>query len=67
MEKIPYVELICKTYDAYEKEIREYEAQRTGDPECDKAIDHLIERPKAKLEVLEVMFEIEMGERMFTD
>lgn len=66
-EKVTQSELIAIAYEKYDRMVRDWESRKTGIQEKDDIIDHYLEMPRKKLSLLNVMYEIETGEKLFED
>ena len=66
-EKVTQTELISIAHEKYDAMIREWEAKKTGIPEKDEIIDHYLEMPRKKCDILNLMYEIETGVKLFED
>lgn len=64
-EKVTQTELIAIAYEKYDAMIREI--KMTGDPEKDALLERYIRVPRKKCEILNLMYEIETGSKLFED
>ena len=64
---IPHTELIGLAYAYYEQQIFEYEGKKNGEAAIDEMIDRTVERWREKCDILNRMYEIETGRRLFVD
>lgn len=66
-EVVTQTELITIAYDYYDKNIAEMEARKTGAPEEDAIIEHFLEMPRKKREILKLMYKLQTGNELFED